>query len=475
LPQNSTLSHRRESWNYHSDFFDAGEFAHLSRRHPSDSLDSADLSNPDPIELTAPGIQPAVLEDTSSLLGRFHNYIDQTWSLQLRGFLYSPPMCSPGSRDNDDIKQGIPIETGPRSLYRHLCSDDDPPRSVAICPQRQCVAFGCSAGLELHWVDALTGQDLNRWFPLTGPSDFLYFLPSRQGIDSTRKLRLISSAAHPSQRSAICRRFYAAAKPMLSSFWSVVGFESSPPVQSNTPSPQRGSSRMVPWVSDCDHYRAVPLSDGFHILFTDPESGMLCLGSDAPIGDPRRLLRKLMFVPPTDGAVPRIYATGKDVITGPRIVAAYEDTLVLYSVPPDVFALSKREQRTAGPLNDGEIVDASPWLSYWPKDDIPANYPRPAPPGSDTFVSGPRAIWPLFIRGQVIGQVEGLVDIAVNKVGGLAIWGFGLDGRARVWQLDDGLEQRANGRVVEKDGRVVGVPNVHVDVMGEVWGIDIPS
>jgi hypothetical protein len=33
------------------------------------------------------------------------------------------------------------IETGPRSLYRNICSDDDPPRSVAICPQRRCVAL----------------------------------------------------------------------------------------------------------------------------------------------------------------------------------------------------------------------------------------------------------------------------------------------------------------------------------------------
>jgi hypothetical protein len=99
------------------------------------------------------------------------------------------PACrSPGS----NIK-AMPVESGPRSLYRNLCSEDDPPRSVAICPQRRCVAFGCSAGIELHWVDALTGQDLNRWFPLTAPSDFLFFLPPRKSVDSAKKLRLISS------------------------------------------------------------------------------------------------------------------------------------------------------------------------------------------------------------------------------------------------------------------------------------------
>jgi hypothetical protein len=459
LPQSSTLPHRRESRNHPSDFFDTQECVNLSRRQPSDSLDSADISNPDPIGITTPG-PPVTIEDTGARSERFQNYIHETWNLQFTGFPHSSRACSPGSQGNNIMKQGIPIETGPRSLYRHLCSDDDPPRSVAICPQRQCVAFGCSAGLELHWVDALTGQDLNRWFPLTGPSDFLYFLPPRHGIDSPRKLRLISSAAHPSQRSAICRRFYAAAKPMLSSFWSVVGLDPSSSTQGITPPLQRSNTRMTPWVSDCDHYRAVPLSDGCHILFADPESGMLCLGSDAPIGDPRRLLRKIMFVPPSEGAIPRIYAAGKDVLSGPRIVAAYDDKLVLYSVPSEVFALSTKEQRTA-PLNDGEIVEASPWLSYWPEDDIPANWPRPIPTGSEIVVAGPKAIWPLFIRGQLIGRVEGLVDIAVNEVGGLAIWGFGLDGTARVWKLDNGLGQDAVFRAVERDGRVVEVPAVH--------------
>lgn len=42
------------------------------------------------------------------------------------------------------------VENMTMSVYRNLCSDDDPPRSVAICPQRRCVAFGCHGGIELH-------------------------------------------------------------------------------------------------------------------------------------------------------------------------------------------------------------------------------------------------------------------------------------------------------------------------------------
>lgn len=96
----------------------------------------------------------------------------------------------------------MPTEASPPTLYTLICSPDDPPRSIAICPQRRCVAFGCSSGIELHWIDALTGEDLNRWFPLTAPSDHLYFLPPRTGVDSAKKLRLVSSQGTP--RESFC-------------------------------------------------------------------------------------------------------------------------------------------------------------------------------------------------------------------------------------------------------------------------------
>ena len=112
------------------------------------------------------------------------------------------------SRSSSTNTGYIPLESGIRSTYRSLCSAEDPPRSVAICPQRRCIAFGCSGGIELHWIDALTGQDLNRWFPLTAPSDFLYFLPPRPGVDSAKKLRLISSACHATEKGGLIGRFF---------------------------------------------------------------------------------------------------------------------------------------------------------------------------------------------------------------------------------------------------------------------------
>jgi hypothetical protein len=89
------------------------------------------------------------------------NWINHAWNLDIRG----SPTASNTARQNDLSKAclgNIPIETGTSTFYRHLCSEDDPPRSVSICPQRRCVAFGCSAGIELHWIDALTGQSLSR-------------------------------------------------------------------------------------------------------------------------------------------------------------------------------------------------------------------------------------------------------------------------------------------------------------------------
>jgi hypothetical protein len=40
----------------------------------------------------------------------------------------------------------------PQIMYRNVCTENDPPISIALSPTRQCVAFGCKAGVELYWV-----------------------------------------------------------------------------------------------------------------------------------------------------------------------------------------------------------------------------------------------------------------------------------------------------------------------------------
>ena len=110
------------------------------------------------------------LQNTNDQRSYDQNRINQTWNLTLRG-------PASGTRNKERLLscgRTVPIESGTSTFYRHICSEDDPPRSVSICPQHRCVAFGCSAGIELHWIDALTGQSLSRWFPLTASSDYLY-------------------------------------------------------------------------------------------------------------------------------------------------------------------------------------------------------------------------------------------------------------------------------------------------------------
>ncbi|MCJ1364285.1 hypothetical protein MMC16_003394 [Acarospora aff. strigata] len=330
-------------------------------------------------------------------------------------------------------ERGVNLETGSRSVYKNLCSDDDPPRSVAICPQRRCVAFGCSAGIELHWVDALTGQDLNRWFPLTAPSDFLYFLPPRKGVDSAKKLRLISSAAHPNEKPAM-RHHFQPAQTMSHLMWGPLRFT--------------GQVSGVQTSSDCDHYRAVPLSDGNHILFTDPATGMLCLGSDAPLGGPTKLLRKIMLVGP-EGFVPSVYTAGAELRQGVRVVAGYRDRVFLFSIPPDVFRDSKFEGTTE------TLWQEDSWHHYLDED--------------DTDASIEQTLWPVKIRGTEIGRVSALSDLAIDSSSKLTIWAFSANGEAFVWKIDDGSPKRMTTIWIRQDGTVDTALDPDGDtIMGEV-------
>ena len=336
--------------------------------------------------------------------------------------------------DAKPYQTSIPIEIGPRSIYRNLCSDEDPPRSVAICPQRRCVAFGCSAGIELHWADALTGQDLNRWFPLSSPSDYLYFLPPRRGVDSAKKLRLISSAAHRSQRPSLSHHFFPWTKISTRSFWD--GVDLSLDMDSVGPH------------DESDHYQAKPLSDGYHILFTDPTCGMLCLGSDAPLGGPTKLLRKIMFTGPEEGVVPRIYAAGSELRWGVRVVAAYGERLWFFSVPPDILGGCRGR--------DGDGTES-------PRPELWGEGLRYEMLDSEGAWSGK---WPVNIRGVEIATVQSLVDVAIDsEPGSFAIWAFSAAGEVFTWQIDGGQEWGVRERVVLRDGTVVDVHDDDGDVV----------
>ncbi|KAK1595526.1 F-box domain-containing protein [Colletotrichum navitas] len=386
-----------------------------------------------------------------------------------------------------------PIETGPRSIYRNICTADNPPRSVAICPQRVCVAFGSSSAVELHWVDSQTNRDLVRRFPLSTRSDFVYFLPPRPAVDSTKKLRLISSAAavdccsssmhlilgalggsfggYPPEIPAVISRLEtsaAASEADTSSVYTITEQQlsasiSPPPFRKTT---WRGWERRFPRhrSTAVDNYRAVPLSDGSHILFTDPRTGYLCLGADSPIGSMTRLQRKVQFCPPPTACsnAPTLCAVGANLANGVRIAAVFpiarwvdqlgfqseKQLLVFYTLPPDMFKDISRLANLADML-DRPMAD---WIAWWP---IPGL--RDAAVTHDSGSETPclqrnRPSYPIDVHGQPVAVCSGLVDLALDTGPDMLVWTFSGDGSARCWALNTGNTKGVRRSTVLRDG-----------------------
>ena len=313
----------------------------------------------------------------------------------------------------------------------------------------------------------------HRWFPLAAPSDYLYFLPPRRGVDSAKKLRLISSAAKPEIRSQFVReRGHSRRRQTITRlFFGNHPFStvSSPDGLRNQEFGARGSSRSAGRIDavDCDHYRALPLSDGAHMLFIDPDTHQLCMGSDAPLGGPTKLLRKFVCtVPPAPpdqsphSVVPGCYAAGAELQWGVRIVAAYGSRIVLFSVAADLMDQMKTLTLTesAGIVDDSDLI-RNIYLHSLER-------PATTATNSDAFSS-------VKVEGMEIGQMDGVVDFAVDSGnGGLKIWAFSSAGEAVVWTLDTVVPSATVvGRTkVRSDGNVELMPPVDADrdvVMGE--------
>ena len=365
----------------------------------------------------------------------FHNSHGKMvpWAKQEMPFTTSPERYSACSSPN-----GVPVEKGPRSIYRNLCSAEDPPRSVAICPQRRCVAFGCSAGIELHWTDVLSGQDMNRWFPLAHSSDYLYFVPPALDVDSVKRLRLTSSAAHPSEKASLDARFGPELQETREDerIWectSNLGFH-------NTTS---GREQPKP-----DHYRTVPLSDGYHALFTDAETGCVCLGRlpDAPANDVK-LLKRIVLPGPKSGDAdkgantPKCYAAAPDLSWGVRIAVGYTDgSLWLFSIPRDIVTASSRDEQNWEPEWAGE------YSVFGRKDQA-------------IHVSEDRtglANWPVQIQGTQVATIDALEDVSVDASNGsVSLWVFSHDGLVKKWKISQGIEKQVRKSIVLRNGKIV--------------------
>lgn len=329
-------------------------------------------------------------------------------------------------------------------FYYNVCSEDHPPRTIALCPGRRCVAFGCAGGIEIHWVDETTHQDQRRHFPMSQPSETLHFLPSSR--ENPAELRLISSLAGPGAHECACRQSPYPDHPKKCQFHLLTDVHSL-----NRRSPPNTSSLSLVRATHCHHYRAVPINDGFHIIFVEPRTGLLCIGSDAPIGGPTSLTRAFVCVPPfgkdptesiKEARVPTVFTVGSDLSWGLRVVAAYQDRIVLYSVPLDVFNVirKERERQGEGVMGDSDLardwfVDSERFRKR--RESLVQNQN-----GDWEFLLSvsyrPTAMmWPFKIYGKEIGRVDNLVELALQSSnGGARVWAFSAAGEAHVFDID---------------------------------------
>ncbi|KAK1069763.1 hypothetical protein LTR12_006795 [Friedmanniomyces endolithicus] len=335
-------------------------------------------------------------------------------------------------------KAGV-LTMSPSRIYRNVCWENDPPLSVAVSPNGHCVAFGSAKGVELYWEDINTGQSMNRYFSLNRPSEVLHFLPPRRNIDSPHKLRLISSPGSAPGTTSASMTQVGSIRPWPGTWFTLAGrFRSA-------------ASNGI-----AGHCRAVPLSDGHHMMFMDEETGRVCVGADQPVGSAEMLSRKFVLETPSTSCSPcTLYAAASNLDSGARIAVAYGNDVVLYSIPIDALRYSTAQQEeTLQPLDqpfaDMEMVDT---LRH-PISNAAAT--REAMRGTEDATrldklnmlwahwlraSGghmperKEEIWPLSIPGIYVGSLESPAALAVQVDSAVTVWAFGQDGLDMVWSL----------------------------------------
>lgn len=327
------------------------------------------------------------------------NLIYNTWNSSLR---------ITGSRDATDVSS-LAVDHGAYTFYQDLGSFDDPPRCMQVCPQRRCVVFGHSSGIEVHWNDARTRQSLARWFLLTTPSDCLSFLFSDSRSASAKMLCVLSSVAHPKDKLAINRNF-SIDPSVVNSFLEPCSFD-------------LGSR------SNC--YHAIPLSDNRQVLFIDCLTNRLTLGCfEGNLG----IASTISFVPPMVGLTPKLYAATKDLSQGLYVVAAYDDILMLYSVPSEVYKVTRfdkeaetGESGTARPLSTEERRQ-NHWQDWW---DEPSVLASTAQDRGD-YGESKR---PTTVRGTEISRLSGICELSIQTQPDILIWAFTAYSQCKTWRL----------------------------------------
>ena len=293
---------------------------------------------------------------------------------------------SPSPTPSPQSVQASPISVQfiPHTMYRNICSKTAPPVTVAIAPHRRCIAFGSSAGIEIHWQDPVTGQELSRWIELIGPAECLYFVPQPTTLQEEKKdpsstLRLIASRALEKAYNDIITR------------------------------------SQVRNYEHCRFLHGIPLSDGQHLLYSDPHSGDLCLGTGLHLhfGSPKPV-PQFVFQRPESRSL-RFYTAGRDLQWGLRVVVAFGDAIYLYCIPPD-WLVSSPPLQTFMSLH-GDVQDDQDGM--------------------------------IVIGGTEIDVLPGLTGLSADTSrGDVVVWAFSATESARVYRRYAGGEQEEGVGVV---------------------------
>ncbi|KAJ5916229.1 hypothetical protein N7504_000244 [Penicillium tannophilum] len=349
------------------------------------------------------------------------------------------------SKPSKDNLYSMPTTTHSTPHYFYnVCSEDHPPRTIALCPGRRCIAFGCAGGIEIHWVDE-TNTDQRRHFPMSQPSEILHFLPNSPKVPT--EMRLISSLAGPGVHECACRQspFPDHTKKCQFNF-----------LDARSRNPPNSPSLSLVRATHCHHYRAMPINDGYHIIFIEPRTGLLCIGSDAPIGGPTSLTRAFVCVPPNrkgtttrqpETRVPTAFAVASDLRWGLRVIAAYQDRIILYSIPLDVLNIVRRERerQSDGEMGDDPARDWGDSEEFRRRENLFQNAN-----GDWEFLLNARykpasMVWPFKVYGKEIGHMDNIVELALQSSnGGARIWAFGSSGSARIFDIDTFTSQSRN-------------------------------
>ena len=330
--------------------------------------------------------QPGFLDDEvevelplplSSFVTDNNSSASNPWALEDSHFTISPEQYS---SDNS------PSPPAKFLLHQDLCSANDPPISLAIWPERTCIAFGNFAGIELRWIDSVSGESMKRWFDSKKLNHHLHFLPSRAG-DAPNKVRLVSSPAPPYQQFALLQRLRPEKEEEIENerMWN-----------STSDLGLRGD--MGQGLNKPIYYNVKPCSDGWHMLFVDAETGNVCLGMDDQQGETveDRISKKAIFLNPkkaetdTENAKPTCYAAATEVEWGPRVVVGYGNgDVYLFAVPSDICRVGRAGKKWE-------------WRQDWEA------HEELNKGGSGT------SVWPVEVKGVKIGHVDGLADVAIQ-------------------------------------------------------------